>query len=70
MGKSNTGKAVPLALEHRDVQLLPCSQICSGSLFLIAHVYFSVKAQVQMIEICSLKLKDAKIQGDRFISLI
>lgn len=36
----------------------------------IAQVYFPVKAQVQLIEICSLKLKDAKIQGDRFISLI
>lgn len=36
----------------------------------IAQVYFPGKAQVQLIEICSLELRDAKIQGDRFISLI
>lgn len=52
------------------LELLSFSQICSGSLFFAAHIYFPVKAQVQIIEICSLKLKDAKIQGDRFISLI
>lgn len=68
MGKSNRGKAVPLALEHRDVQ----SYYPFPNMFwiFIAQVHFPGKAQVQLIEICSLELKDAKIQGDRFISLI
>lgn len=52
------------------LESLSFSQICSRSLFFIARVYFPVKAQVQIIEICSLKLKDAKVQGDRFMSLI
>lgn len=64
------GKLLPALGTQGCLELLSLSQRSSASLFFIAYGYCPVKAQVQIIEICSLKLKDAKIQGDSSIRLI